>query len=643
MNDQDAGGGIGSDCMPSGHNRTNSKGEVVAAVPVTTDAGSASIESSTSNTQSSSLAAVLTAQQHSPRTSSESRIPRDSSRSESPQRKIEPPVTKSTLSELDVSKIIHNPKLRHDINFDPELHFRPNLDGDKGRKKRDKAEEFWASLRDQLTLFVVDREEFLSRYGQGEDWCLPQLLKAVKDIIQTLVPARDRDVLNEGLNVELLMQQFHRGICDLEKLAGWLSGVLKLHCAPMRDEWVDAMFNELSRGNRTNDMNELVNGMRSLLGVLEAMKLDVANHQIRCLRPVLIEDTVHFEQRFFARKIKDRKMNIAEARTWYQDSLELFLPQSRQSAWEFGELTPFFDALARLMRPGAADSVKIPNTFMFDEERILKLRSDMTDSINLEVCMRFYEQRLASSIWRQSPSLPSYVSDSSEFSTRPSSSEFNFSAPLSGSLSSQGSLSLGHDSANSSPRNSGIFSSPRTSGAFTSHPVDVHDIKAKGRTLYGSLVALLQTAPPSARANERWASLASPAALQIFRYLNLPDSALSQLEQELSEALKVKSELFRHVEHQHFERFLGELVQRVKDFKNLAGVGLFTIATGGRIHFPGRTWDSSREMARNGVDAREEAGVEDMATRLAHLGMLHWRVWGDIAYDADLEMGGMSV
>jgi len=54
-------------------------------------------------------------------------------------RKLEPPVTKATLSELDVNKIVHNPKLHHDINFDPELHFRPNVDGEKGQKKQIRA------------------------------------------------------------------------------------------------------------------------------------------------------------------------------------------------------------------------------------------------------------------------------------------------------------------------------------------------------------------------------------------------------------------------------------------------------------------------------------------------------------------------
>ncbi|KAK8006674.1 protein SOK1 [Apiospora marii] len=102
--------------------------------------------------------------------------------------RIEPPVTKTTLSELDVNKIIHNPKLRHDINFDPELHFRPNLDGEKGRRKQVKADQFWTSLRDQLQQFVADPVSFQQRYGQGQGWCLPVLLKAVKEIIQTLGP-----------------------------------------------------------------------------------------------------------------------------------------------------------------------------------------------------------------------------------------------------------------------------------------------------------------------------------------------------------------------------------------------------------------------------------------------------------------------
>ena len=82
-----------------------------------------------------------------------------------------------------------------------------------------------------------------------------------------------RRSVEETFNVELLMQQFRMGIADLVKLAFWLSQLLKRHCAPMRDKWVDDMVTQLSEGNQTGDVAMLVAAMKNLLGVLEAMKL----------------------------------------------------------------------------------------------------------------------------------------------------------------------------------------------------------------------------------------------------------------------------------------------------------------------------------------------------------------------------------
>lgn len=546
-------------------------------------------------------------------------------------------MTKATLSELDVTKIIHNPKLRHDINFDPELHFRPNLDGEKGRRKQEKANQFWTTLRDQLILFVVDREALMREYPNVDEWCLPILLRAVKEIIQTLVPQRDRDFLNEGFNVELLMQQFNRGIADLEKVASWLSGVLKLHCAPMRDEWVDEMYNELSSGNRNNDMGELVKGMRSLLSVLEAMKLDVANHQIRCLRPMLIEDTVHFEQRFFYKKIQGNRLDISSARIWYCEAVRSYSGKPQHTR-AFAETAPFFEALAKLILPTTAKET-IPNTFLFDEERIVKLRSDMLDAINLEVCMRLYDDlervsRVHSSMtcsFTAPTSMPAYVmDDEATVHSNRNSSDFSFintpsSRPSSLALSSCG-------SADSSPRSSGYIALQPPALA------DSHDsTAAKANTVYDSLVALLNTAPANQRPHQRWQGLVPSIAIQIFRYTNAPQDFLPRFETKLAQHLaEMKSDLYQAVQTYFYEKVMVELGRRVKDFKDLSGVALFSVATGGRLGAtaPGRAWDDSCEMEgmETGPEAREEGAVEDMAVRLAHLGLLHWRVWNEMAY-----------
>ena len=91
---------------------------------------------------------------------------------------VEPPVTKATLSELDVNKIVNNPKLRHDINFDPDLHFRPNLDGEKGRRKAQRASDFWDTMRAQLRSFLMNRDDFEKGLENGI-WCLPATLTAI--------------------------------------------------------------------------------------------------------------------------------------------------------------------------------------------------------------------------------------------------------------------------------------------------------------------------------------------------------------------------------------------------------------------------------------------------------------------------------
>ncbi|KAJ6790314.1 hypothetical protein PWT90_10492 [Aphanocladium album] len=538
--------------------------------------------------------------------------PRKSSHSSSvPAYPIEPPVTRATLSELDVTKIIHNPKLRHDINFDPELHFRPNLDGEKGRKKQDRANQFWRSLKKELTMFIADRPSFYATYGYADDWTLPTLLKAVKEIIQTLVPQRDRHFLDEGLNVELLMQQFHKGIADLEKLAQWLSQILKSHCAPMRDDWVDAMYNQLSSGNKNSDLDELVNGMRSLLSVLEAMKLDVANHQIRCLRPVLIEDTIHFEQKFFFKKISSRKLDISAAKHWYKEADAKHADSITNSTLNFGETGVFFEALSRLILPSSPEK-RLPSTFLFDEERIHKLRSDMLDAINLEVCMRMYEdlERIgrinASGLF----SAPTLDDDALRRSTSPS-SEFNFNTPLETSRPSSLNLSNA-GSAASSPRSSlnmPAYVAPENS-----------ESKNKTRNLYNSLVALLQSATPGLRQSARWQSISSSIALQIFRYTKAPSSMLSTFEEKLAaNVCGTDSPLYKEVEKSFHTRLMAELSARVREYRSLSGVGLFSAAT------------SNRTQSRDHVD-QDDGVVEDIAVRLAHLGVLHWRVWSQLAY-----------
>jgi hypothetical protein len=82
-----------------------------------------------------------------------------------------PPITYDTLKELSVNHIFKSLQLRHDLLFDPNLSFRPNLDGPSGRDKRKKAERYWRR---------VDRA-----FEQQHDWTFLQVI--IQELCRILV------------------------------------------------------------------------------------------------------------------------------------------------------------------------------------------------------------------------------------------------------------------------------------------------------------------------------------------------------------------------------------------------------------------------------------------------------------------------
>ena len=206
-----------------------------------------------------------------------------------------PPITRQSLSELDIKNIITNIRLRHDVNFDRDLSFRPNLDGAKGQEKVKAAQRYWRALVAELELYTrlfrgtpplqeMDTKDWPTIVRHAERR-IPKIFQTIRDILKSLVPDRDHLRVDEHLDVEMLMQQIERGICDLVGLSEWVSCLLKEHCAPMRDDWVDKMVSCTRTGVAQNKPDSIVKGLCELLGILESMKL-VSCSQVEANRPL---------------------------------------------------------------------------------------------------------------------------------------------------------------------------------------------------------------------------------------------------------------------------------------------------------------------------------------------------------------------
>ncbi|KAL1302632.1 hypothetical protein AAFC00_003003 [Neodothiora populina] len=308
-----------------------------------------------------------------------------------------PPITQDSLAELEVTRIVSNPKLRHDVNFDRELHFRPNLDGSRGKHKIKTADEYWKALMAELELYRAiggllltcqDEEQYqqLSRMMKASQIRIPGIFEAIKEILMTLVPARDQSVVEERLDIPMIMQQISNGVFNLMDLALWLATLLKAHCAPMRDDWVDQMVTQIRRGVEEGDQKRIALGLRQTLGVLEAMKLDVANHQIRNLRAMLIEDTVNFQQRYHLTRLHQGRLDVRRARMWYKrEASHLIACDPTVTPVEI-----FSSALLRSISSQSSMS-SLPETFQLDAERIRTLRTDINSLIQLDICCDLFD------------------------------------------------------------------------------------------------------------------------------------------------------------------------------------------------------------------------------------------------------------
>ena len=203
---------------------------------------------------------------------------------------LDPPITRASLSELELVRIINDPRLRHDLNFEREVSFRPNLCGDRGKRKKLEADVYWEALVIEFAIYIIRHHcEFsdpstpgspapspwLQRPSklQGVPLRLPRMFKAIQDILKTLVPAAEWSAVDERLDIGLLLQQLERGVCDIPTLIEWLGALLVCCCSPQRDPLVTDMVSKIRRGFENDQPGLLVKGLRDLFGVLELMKL----------------------------------------------------------------------------------------------------------------------------------------------------------------------------------------------------------------------------------------------------------------------------------------------------------------------------------------------------------------------------------
>lgn len=303
-----------------------------------------------------------------------------------------PPINLQCLKEIDLQEIVKNPQLRHDIIFDPLLQFRPNLDGERGIKKRQLADKYWNDVENEI--YVYSQRPDVFHYDNTR---LVPLFDTLREVLLTIVPQREAHVINNILDTELNVQELLKGSLIMSNLSEWLAQLFKHHCAPMRDAWVDKMSGKFKDAEKQSSLSKLIDGLRLVFQILEAMKLDIANHQIRVLRTALLSNSVEFEKQYFQSLMTSNRINLKSSLVWFDkkfdesDTLGL-LPKGKVSPQDVYKVcvrgVTSLLSCRKMVR-------EYPTSLSFDHARLILLRADIRQIVCLLICRLLFKQLVA--------------------------------------------------------------------------------------------------------------------------------------------------------------------------------------------------------------------------------------------------------
>ncbi|KAH9080559.1 Tcp11-domain-containing protein [Lactarius deliciosus] len=402
-----------------------------------------------------------------------------------------PPINKDTLKELDLEAILRNPQLRHDFLFDSGLQFRAAA----SRRKREQADTYWKAVLTELETGCTC-VTFDTHGKPGGCVCVCRRLPTppVDPIIACLplrrrltlrMPSRIRPLLQElllvllsiitpqtalvstspqsgrisvqqrrkqqqeqaqslraVLDVDLIEQEMRHGLFDPSGAFEVIGQILKSHCAPMRDQAVDAMVQlaKTCAPGGEGSKADAVRAIRECFELLELMKLDIANHQMQTYRPLIIHTSPGFELRTFKERPNcgepplriterwlvsaHRRLADSEYKLALPDRPLLFKTLGKRSRVILSVIEGLVDLIFNPPSPVPLTSPVVtttspshqltpniitqlpdyPETLFLDHSRLIQLTKDAADVTSVYLLLMLYRQLLVSSY--QDPATP---------------------------------------------------------------------------------------------------------------------------------------------------------------------------------------------------------------------------------------------
>ncbi|KAF1344063.1 T-complex protein 11-domain-containing protein [Delphinella strobiligena] len=240
-----------------------------------------------------------------------------------------------------------------------------------------------SDVRDIVNRSLCDSMRRGFEQGMGTLWTVAMAQEIRTKLTHILKPGNSMyNILVETLDTSLIMNQCEQGVFSYDNFFHFMASILPKLCAPFRDEEVKLLASDMESNNDC-DTAAMVEKLFRLLHFIDLLSLDYSNFLLMNAAPVLIRESVGYEQRMFASDIVAGTITLARTNRWWRNASVNMLtetdrrdpeqvrnPLDRPSAERIYSRGLVDLAIAQ----GPLEDADLPETLSLDEERIRTIR-----------------------------------------------------------------------------------------------------------------------------------------------------------------------------------------------------------------------------------------------------------------------------
>jgi predicted XRE-type DNA-binding protein len=239
-----------------------------------------------------------------------------------------------------------------------------------------------ARLRDHLHRKICDEMRTAFENGEGDKWTVAVALNVRTKLLQLLASSRGQgsmyQLVSDALDPELISRQCVQGVFSYQNFFDFMANILPKLCAPVRDDDVRILAEELQRGGQdAASLEGMLDKLFKLFQMIDVLSLDYSNFLLSNVASRLIKEAPGYEQRLFAKDLDEGKTTLQRTQRWWNDASVCALTESASA----GNAHP--PTMQKIYARGLVDLAiataplkesDVPETLELDRERISQLR-----------------------------------------------------------------------------------------------------------------------------------------------------------------------------------------------------------------------------------------------------------------------------